>query len=37
MGFFARVRPEQFLTPGVSLADLKREQQRIIDAPGAHP
>src|SRR5262249_13756251 len=36
MAFFARVRPEQLLTPGASIADLRREQQRIIDAPGAH-
>jgi len=37
MTFFARVRPEMLLTPGISLADLQREQQRILDAPGAHP
>ncbi len=37
MAFFARVRPEMVLAPGASLADLKREQQRNIDAPGAHP
>jgi len=37
MAFFARIRPEMLLTPGASLADLKRDQQRIMDAPGAQP
>jgi hypothetical protein len=37
MAFFPRLRPEQLLAAGVSLADLRREQQRNIDAPGATP
>jgi hypothetical protein len=37
MAFFPRLRPEMLLTTGVSLADLRREQQRNIDAPGANP
>ena len=36
MAFFPRLRAEQLLTTGVSLADIRREQQRILDAPGAH-
>jgi hypothetical protein len=38
MRFFARVRPEALLAPGVTVADLKREQQQQeIETPGAHP
>jgi hypothetical protein len=36
MRFFAGISPHQLLAPGISLGDLKREQQMNIDAAGSH-
>ena len=36
MRFFAGISPHQLLAPGISIGDLKREQQMNIDAAGSH-